>query len=214
MKIQISKEKEKDNKEKENEKKVEQNINILEQKIDKNKKTTEEFIDPMSGSRGGAEEFDEDENADFLIDNEEIEMMKQKLETLEQRLNIVEKNSKFNPSKLLNQGGNSEDIQLLKLNMKSFEDKFRELNTEKENMKKDLEEIKIKVLDFNIYELFKDMKTTEGSVDTSKLLVMNLEEKFIKKTAIMDEKIKKNDDINYSSTKKSKSKYFIQSKFK
>ena len=197
-KIEETKEKEKDNKEKENEKKVEQNINIIEQKIDKNKKTTEEFIDPMSGSRGGAEEFDEDENADFLIDNEEIEMMKQKIETLEQRLNIVEKNSKFNPSKLLNQGGNSEDIQLLKLNMKSFEDKFRELNTEKENMKKDLEEIKIKVLDFNIYELFKDMKTTEGSVDTSKLLVMNLEEKFIKKTAIMDEKIKKNEEDMYN----------------
>ena len=67
------------------------------------------------------------------------------------------------------------------MNIKSFEDKFNELNSEKENMKKELEDIKVKVVDFNIYELFKDAKAADGSVDMSKLLVMNLEEKFIKK---------------------------------
>ena len=106
----------------------------------------------------------------------------------------MKKKTKFNPSKLLDQGGNSEDIKLLKLNLKSLEDKFNNLNKEKEQMATTLEDIKIKVIDFNIYELFKDIKTNEGSVDVSKLLIMNLEEKFIKKTSIMDEKIKKNED--------------------
>ena len=103
----------------------------------------------------------------------------------------MEKNSKFNPSKLLNQGSNPEDVQLMKLNMKSLEDKLKELKQEKDLIKKELEEIKIKVVDFNIYELFKDMKTTEGSVDSSKLLVMNLEEKFIKKQQLWMKKLKK-----------------------
>ena len=166
--------------------------------IQKIKKDDEFILEPISGSRGGAEDFDEEENPDFLIDNEEIENLKQKIESLEQRFNTIEKNSKFNPSKLLDQGGSSEDIQLMKLNMKSFEDKFNELNNEKEIMKKEIEDIKIKVVDFNIYELFKDIKTTEGTIDTSKLLVMNLEEKFIKKTTIMDEKIKKNEEDMYN----------------
>ena len=82
--------------------------------------------------------------------------------------------------------------------MKSLEDKYKDLNKEKEEMKKELEEIKVKVVDFNIYELFKDCQTSEGSLDTSKLLIMNLEEKFIKKTSIMDEKIKKNEEDMYN----------------
>ena len=181
-------------KEKEKEKSEEEPNN----KKGKIQKDEDFILEPISGSRAGAEDFDEEENPDFLIDNEEIENLKQKVESLEQRLNTMEKNSKFNPSKLLNQGSNPEDVQLMKLNMKSLEDKLKELKQEKDLIKKELEEIKIKVVDFNIYELFKDMKTTEGSVDSSKLLVMNLEEKFIKKTAIMDEKIKKNEDDMYN----------------
>ena len=192
------KDKEKDT-DKDKQKDKSEDVNIINKKMGETKKNEDFIIEPISGSRDGGEDFDEDENPDFLIDNEEIENMKQKIETLEQRLNNLEKNSKkFNPSKILDQGGNSEDIQLLKLNMRSLEDKLLDLNKEKEDMKKELEEIKVKVIDFNIYELFKDMKTSEGSVDTSKLLVMNLEEKFIKKTSIMDEKIKKNEEDMYN----------------
>ena len=185
-----------ENKEKEKCKK--EDIKINEQKVGTIKKNEDLFTEPLSGSRGGVDDFDEDDNPDFFIENEEIENLKQKFESLEQRINNIDKNSKFNPSKLLNQGGSSEDIQLLKLNIKSFQDKVNDLNKEKENIKKDLEELKIKVIDFNIYELFKEMKEADGSVDTSKLLVMNLEEKFIKKTSIMDEKIKKNEEDMYN----------------
>ena len=185
-----------ENKEKEKCKK--EDIKINEQKVGEIKKNEDLFTEPLSGSRGDVDNFDEDDNPDFFLENEEIENLKQKFESLEQRINNIDKNSKFNPSKLLNQGGSSEDIQLLKLNIKSFQDKVNELNKEKENIKKDLEELKIKVIDFNIYELFKEMKEADGSVDTSKLLVMNLEEKFIKKTSIMDEKIKKNEEDMYN----------------
>ena len=173
--------------------------NTLENKKIEIIKSKEEFIiEPISGSRDGIEDFDEDENPGFMIDNEEIENIKEKLEAMEKRLNGLEKNTKFNPSKILSQGENPEEIQLLKLSMKTFEDKFNELNKDKEDLKKELEEIKVKVVDFNIYDLFKDIKATDGSVDVGKLLVMNLEEKFIKKTSIMDEKIKKNEEDMYN----------------
>ena len=185
-----------ENKEQETDKKEE--AKIIKKKLEKGKED-EYLIDPISGSKGGLEEPEDDyENDDFFIDNVEIENIKQKIDTIEQRINTLEKNSKFNPSKLLDQGGNSEDIQLLTLNMKSFEDKFNDFNNEKEEMKKALEDIKVKIVDFNIYDLFKDIKTDNGSVDTSKLLVMNLEEKFIKKTTIMDEKLKKNEEDMYN----------------
>ena len=183
-----------ENKEKEEKEKKDKNedAEAIKQKIEKNKE--ESVVEPGSGSKVEEEEDDDDDDNNFGIEKEEFENMKQKMDALEQRLVAMEKQSKFNATKLLDQSGNNEDVRLLKLNMKSMEDKFRDLNKEKEQMAKTLEEIKVKVTDFNIYELFKDAKTTEGSVDVSKLLVMNLEEKFIKKTTIMDEKLKKNDD--------------------
>ena len=162
-----------------------------------NKKKKEDFnLEPISENIGDDDDFDNDQ--DFLVGNEEIDNIKEKLDAVEQRVNTIEKNTKFNPSNLLNQENNNEDIQLIKLNMKSLENKYIDLNKEKDEMKKDLEDIKVKVVDFNIYELFKDCQTSEGSLDASKLLIMNLEEKFIKKTSIMDEKIKKNEEDMYS----------------
>ena len=173
----------------ENKKKEETNI--------ENKKKKEDFnLEPISESIAGDDDFDNEQ--DFLVGNEEIDNIKEKLDTVEQRLNTIEKNTKFNPSNLLNQENSNEDIQLMKLNIKSLEDKYIDLNNEKDEMKKDLEEIKVKVVDFNIYELFKDCQTSEGTLDASKLLIMNLEEKFIKKTSIMDEKIKKSEEDMYN----------------
>lgn len=168
-----------------------------EETIIENKKKKEDFnLEPISESIAGDDDFDNEQ--DFLVGNEEIDNIKEKLDTVEQRLNTIEKNSKFNPSNLLNQENSNEDIQLIKLNMKSLEDKYIDLNKEKDEMIKDLEEIKVKVVDFNIYELFKDCQTSEGTLDASKLLIMNLEEKFIKKTSIMDEKIKKSEEDMYN----------------
>ena len=82
--------------------------------------------------------------------------------------------------------------------MKSLEEKIDDINKEKAEIKKVLDEMKIKIVDFNIYDILKEAKITEGSIDASKLLVMNLEEKFVKKTQIIDEKLKKNEDDMYN----------------
>ena len=182
------------------------NNNIITNNFDENKKEEinietkkkkEDFnMEPISDSIGGDDDFNN--NQDFLVGNGEIDDIKEKLDDVEQRVNTIEKNTKFNPSNLLSQENNNEENQLMKLNLKSLEDKYIDLSKEKEEMKKDLEEIKVKVVDFNIYELFKDCQTSEGTLDASKLLIMNLEEKFVKKTSIMDEKIKKNEEDMYN----------------
>ena len=74
---------------------------------------------PLSGSgiEGQEDEID-NEGTNAFIFNEEIENIKNKLESLEQNIKRIENNSKFNPNKLLGISNNSEEIQLIKLNQK------------------------------------------------------------------------------------------------
>jgi hypothetical protein len=197
------KEENKDNKE--NKEINEQNIEIKEKEKEESisfkKKEETNILSPMSGSQVGEENQEDDldnEKSNIFMLNEEIENLKNKLETLEQKLNTIEKNSKFNPNQLLGETGNNDDIKLIKLNQKSLEDKIDEINKDKDEMKKELDEMKIKIVDFNIVDILKEANISEGSIDASKLLVMNLEEKFVKKTQIIDEKIKKNEDDMYN----------------
>ena len=60
-----------------------------------------------------------------------------------------------------------------------------------------MEEIKVKVKDFDIYEIFKDQKIDQGTIDASRTLVMSLEQKVFKKTALIDEKLRRlEEEIN------------------
>ena len=159
------------------------------------KKKEEAILTPLSGNGIEGQEDDVDnEGSNAFLFNEELENIKNKIEQIEQNIKKLENNSKFNPNKLLKNTGNSEEIQLIKLNQKTLEEKINELNKDKIEINKDLDEMKIKMVDFNIIDLLKEANISEGSIDASKILVSNLEEKFIKKTQIIDEKIKKNED--------------------
>jgi hypothetical protein len=60
-----------------------------------------------------------------------------------------------------------------------------------------MEEISVKIQDFNIYDLFKSNSSEGGSSDVSVILVQNLEKKVFKKFEFMDEKTKKQDEESY-----------------
>ena len=60
------------------------------------------------------------------------------------------------------------------------------------DLEKDVENIKVKVQDFNIYDMFKD--SGDGSLDASKILISALENKVFKKFELEDEKMKKTDE--------------------
>ena len=60
------------------------------------------------------------------------------------------------------------------------------------DLEKDLENIKVKIQDFNIYDMFKD--SGDGNLDASKILISALENKVFKKFELEDEKMKKTDE--------------------
>lgn len=60
-----------------------------------------------------------------------------------------------------------------------------------------MEEVSVKMQDFNIYDLFKGSGGDGGSSDVSVVLVQNLEKKVFKKFEFIDEKAKKQDEENY-----------------
>lgn len=77
-------------------------------------------------------------------------------------------------------------------------DKHSDVNNKLSTIESALEDLKIKVSDFNIYELLKDnINAGEGSVDTSKILIQTLENKIFKKFNLVDEKIKLNEKELY-----------------
>ena len=191
-------------------------INTLEKKIkiltfqkekekkEKEKKEKEEkkeeniLLTPASGSRSNQEDDIDNERSNMFLFNEELENIKTKLEQIEKKVKTMENNSKFKPMKLLSESNNNEEIQLIKLNQKDLQEKINKINKDREEDKKDLDEMRIKMVDFNIYDIIKEANISDGSLDASKLLVMNLEQKFIKKTQLIDEKIKKNEEEMYN----------------
>ena len=146
------------------------------------------------------EEKEEDDNEDedygngnlFLSDNVELEELKKRVTELEKKIKNMEL-MKFSGSL----SGSSEDLELQKAGLKSLNDKVEELVEKNRKLTEELEEMKVKVNDFNVYDLFKDCKTEGGNLDVSKVLIMNLENKVFKKIGIIDEKLRKNDEDIY-----------------
>lgn len=83
---------------------------------------------------------------------------------------------------LKNIKNNRENINDLKKNVKKLNDVTGKMN-------KDLEKIKGKLEDFNVFDMFKD--SGDGNIDMAKGMVMALESKLTKRLGLMDEKYKK-----------------------
>jgi len=85
-------------------------------------------------------------------------------------------------------------------NIKSNTKHLDDLNKNYQNINKKLiefqdqfDKMRVKVEDFNIYDVFKGQAGEGGSIDVSKALIMNLENKIFKKFDLYDEKNKKNE---------------------
>ena len=136
---------------------------------------------------------------EYYASNQEIQEIKEKLENLENsinKLNNEKKNAIFKPNEFIIDDKNGE-MDLIKLEIKALKEKSEEDKIKNDIMKKKLEEISVKVMDFNIYDLFKENTVGGGSIDTAKVLIKNLEQKFTQKNEIVDEKIKKNEEDIY-----------------
>ena len=125
----------------------------------------------------------------FVKYDAELEQIKNKINNLERRAKLSERGSKLLAFKT-DDNNQEEDIKYLKLEIKDLQNKNAEIDKEKELLKKDLEELKVKMKDLDILEIISDTKMDQGNVDLAKALVMTLEQKVFKKTGLIDDKIK------------------------
>ena len=126
-----------------------------------------------------------------LIINENVDL-EGKVKILEKRLNKIHI---FIPRIPSDTSKNLLDIlDDIKMTLKNLNDKGLERDNFEKNTKNELEELKIKIKDFKIYDIFKDAKITGGTLDVSKVLIQNLETKIFKKLGFQDERFKKNEE--------------------
>lgn len=88
----------------------------------------------------------------------------------------------------------------IKKNEDDFNSKYNQLKHDLDELAKkfadnqiEFENMKVKVQDFNIYDVFKG-EGVDGDIDAAKILIQTLENKVFKKFALIDERAKKNDN--------------------
>ena len=121
----------------------------------------------------------------------EFEQIKTRINFVEKWIKTEDKENRVMTFKIgENNTKNVEDIQYLKLLIKDLQNKNINLDTENKQIKKDIDDIKVKLQDINIFDALKGEKFDQGNIDITKALVMTLEQKVFKKTGLIDEKIK------------------------
>ena len=87
---------------------------------------------------------------------------------------------------------NKNEVEELEKQIKNLKNNISDINRKMQGYNEDLDKIKVKVTDFDVYDLFKG---GEGDVDldAAKILIKTLENKVMKKFEIYDERNKVND---------------------
>ena len=125
----------------------------------------------------------------MIIDEE----MNERVMSLEKKIKKISSYLQISNDKKGNNESLNDTIDGVKFSIKDIYSKIDEIDNKIEGMSTTIDEIKVKVADFNVYDLFKDAKSDGGSLDASKILVQNLENKIFKKFSLIDEKIKKDE---------------------
>ena len=149
-----------------------------------------------------------DENALNNIENnnqlkntsssELVSLLNKRIHQCEKKIEELQKSSKVHNTftKEINKSkndlkDNNKEIEKINKSILSLEEKLKQ-------SKEEMDKIKVKVQDFNIYDLLQD--NGDGNLDASKLLIMNLEKKVFTKFDQIDEK-QKNIDIDLFKSK-------------
>ena len=144
----------------------------------------------------------EDDGLDSAHDNKNnsdaINKLKRKINEIEERLNDI--NLKENNDMMPKIRTNQDNIKTSKNKIDELENYYKEISKQLIKFNEEFDQMKVKVEDFNVYDLMKGGPTEpgesgdKGNVDISKALIMNLENKVFKKFSIYDEKIKKSEN--------------------
>ena len=145
----------------------------------------------------------EDDYYSNMVSNKEIQEIKEKINNLEQQISEIKAQNEvkppintLKPTDFILDDKNS-DIDIIKLEIQNLKEKTEIYKIESDSIKKKMEDISVKVMDFDVFDVFKESGMEGGSVDAAKVLIKNLEQKFTHKNEIIDEKMKKNEEDIY-----------------
>ena len=148
------------------------------------------------GTESGTENLDKyakKNNETQIIENREIiQKILKKLKIHDKQLN--ELSIKSNEHSIINKNikKNKNDIEDINKKLHQLKNSIDDLNNKFLAFNDEFSEVKVKVQDFNVYDLFKE-GGGDTNMDAAKILVMNLENKIFKKFGIYDERNKKID---------------------
>ena len=125
------------------------------------------------------------------INTDVISKLYKKIKDIEKQLNEI--NIKSNNDILPEIRKNHDNIIKSKNQIHQLDKNYEEVNKKLIKLNEEFDKIKIKVEDFNIYDIFKSDSGEGGGVDAAKALIMNLENKIFKKFSLYDDKNKKNE---------------------
>ena len=96
---------------------------------------------------------------------------------------------------------NIDKTQILENKIKLLETKLEKIDEMADDHHRKIRNIESKIQDFNILELFKNSNGEDGENSNMIVLINNLDKKFSSKINLIDEKMKKIEEINYKTNK-------------
>ena len=126
------------------------------------------------------------------LDPELISRLFKKINDLEKKINQINTKTKKNISHQIQ--SNSDNINNIQNQLGQCNENVVEVNNKLLLFKEEFDKIKVKVEDFNIYDIFKGDASSGGNVDVTNALIQALEKKVFKKFELYDEKNKKNEE--------------------
>ena len=122
------------------------------------------------------------------INSDTITKLYKRIKDIEKQISEmnIKSNKDIVPKVLKNQDKSNNKINLLEKN-------YEELNKKLITFNEEFDKMKVKVEDFNIYDIFKNEAGEGTNPDIAKGLIMNLENKIFKKFSLYDVKNKKNE---------------------
>ena len=167
---------------------------IKEKKEDKENKEKDDKMESISDIENISDNFYDitEDKGHIKLDPELISRLFKKINDLEKKINQINTKTKKNISHQIQ--SNSDNINNIQNQLGQCNENVVEVNNKLLLFKEESDKIKVKVEDFNIYDIFKGDASSGGNVDVTNALIQALEKKVFKKFELYDEKNKKNEE--------------------
>ena len=135
------------------------------------------------------------DNHYIKLDTELISKLYKKVIDLEKKIEILDKKTNKDISSSIET--NKDNIRNINNKIVQYDQNIEEITQKLFKFKEDFDKVKIKVEDFNIYDILKGESDKGGNIDINNALLKTLENKIFKKFELYDEKNKKNEEDSF-----------------